>query len=447
MTLKFTSMARRWLAVPLLAAMAWLGACTSDQAAPSSRNPASRVHPADLTQGVPVHLVAHDAAASDAFGSAVALSRDGSTLAVGADLKDAGAGVVYVYAATPTGWERRARLKAVVAAEGSGFGFSLSLSDDGRRLAVGAPFESIDRAEQGAVYLFDRHDKGWTVRAHLKASNASESDWFGASVALSGRGDALAVGARHEDGPAARPVPDSGAVYVFGHGAGGWTEQARLKAGLAKAGERFGASVALSFDGTALAVGAQPREQAAVRVFKRKPTGWTEQAVLTSPEEQGQDRFGAQLALSANGDTLAVGAAGAAGAALVYTNQRGAWQLQATLRSPRGGADDAFGDRLALSADGSVMAVSALHGGPATGAGVVHVFARNASSWREQGRVTSASADAGDLFGSALGMSGDGRLLAVGARLEDGPRPWRLGDFLFGERAQNSGAVHLYPTL
>lgn len=441
-----TSTFRLCVSAPLIGLSVWLSACASDFASPlRSRLFFAPSGGVDLTQ-----LRASDAEAGDVYGAAVALSRDGNTLAVGADLKGSGTGAVYIHVRTPEGWVQQARLEAVVPTAGSGFGFSLSLSNDGRRLAVGAPFESLVGAEQGAVYLFDRHDNAWTVRSHLKASNARDADWFGSSLALSGEGDALAVGARHEDGPAARPVADSGAVYVFGQRADGWSEQAYLKAGRAKMGDRFGASLALSAEGTTLAVGSQSLTRGTVSVFKQTPSGWAEQAVLQSREAVAQDRFGAQLALSAQGDTLAVGATGApdaAGVAHVYAYRGGRWLPQARLRAAEAQPGDAFGERLALSDDGSVLAVSAIHGAQTSEAGVVHLFARGASTWRAQQRLTSASAGSGDLFGSSLGLSGDGRLLAVGARLEDGPGAWGLGGLRFGERAQNSGAVYLHSTL
>ena len=452
---------RLCVAVPVLALSVWLSACASDSASPLRFGLFSEASlegwglPTEFMSASDAgmdrnHLRASDAQAGDVYGGAVALSRDGNTLAVGADLKGLGAGAVYVYARTPHGWAQQARLEALVPNEGSGFGFSLSLSDDGRRLAVGAPFESSAGAEQGAVYVFEHLESDWAVRAHLKASNAREFDWFGASVALSGQGAFLAVGARHEDGPSARPVADSGAVYVFGRDAGQWSEQNHLKASNPKVGDRFGVSLALSLDGTTLAVGAQSSERSAVRVFKRRPSGWREQAVLHSREAVARDRFGAQLALSAQGDTLAVsatGAPGTAGAAHVYTQHAGRWLQQAQLRAPQAQPGDAFGERLALSADGSVLAVSAVHGMHAREVGAVHVFARGATSWSALRRLTPTDAGTGDLFGSSLGLSGDGRVLAVGARLEDGPRPWHLGKLSFGERAQNMGAVHLHTAL
>jgi FG-GAP repeat len=456
-----TSFFRLCVAAPLFGLAAWLSACAGDAASPLRADLFSVVTheglglPAVLglapaADTDPIHLIASDAQAGDVYGAAVALSRDGSTLAVGADQKGSGSGVVHVYARTPQGWVQRARLEATEPSVGGGFGFSLSLSDDGRRLAVGAPFETRAAAEQGAVYVFEQRDSAWVGSAHLKSANARESDWFGASVALSGQGDALAVGARHEDGPTAMPVTDSGAVYVFGWHAGGWSEQDYLKARNPKVGDRFGVSLALSLDGTTLAVGAQSSERGAVSVFKRQSSGWGEQAVLQPREAVPGDGFGAQLALSAQGDTLAIGAAGdsgLAGAAHVYTHRGGRWQQQARLRAPPSQPGDAFGERLALSADGSVLAVSAVHGLHAREAGAVHVFARGTTSWSPQRRLTPTSPGTGDLFGSSLALSGDGRLVAVGARLEDGPRPWSLGNLRLGERAENTGAVYLHTAL
>lgn len=50
----------------------------------------------------------------------------------------------------------------------------------------------------GAVYVFSRIDDRWYQQAFLKASNADRTDFFGASVALSGNGNTLVVGAFRE---------------------------------------------------------------------------------------------------------------------------------------------------------------------------------------------------------------------------------------------------------
>jgi hypothetical protein len=419
----------------------------------------------------PVYLKATNAEASDLFGSAVALSRDGSTLAVGAELKAQGpdgwlawwadggsqrAGAVYVFVRTPRGWVQQAQLAAARPVQGSGFGFSLSLSDDGSTLAVGAPFESGVADEQGAVHVFERVGNRWS--APVRLPSAQGADRFGVSVALSGRGDVLAVGTPGQDGEAVR---DQGAVHVFGRGTGAWTERADLRASDPRAEDGLGTSVALSIDGRTLAVGAQSSGRGAVHVFQQGAGGWLEQDVLVFGNGAStHERFGARLALSADGSTLAVGAAETAGdgtrhagpgAAYVFARDADRWQQQARLVASNAEAGDAFGGQLALSADGQVLAVAALHeASTATGldgpqsdnrapqAGAVYLFARDAAAWRQRRYVKATNTGAGDVFGTAMALSGDGRMLAVGAQLEDGG-PAGRDRFL-----QNSGAVYLY---
>lgn len=421
----------------------------------------------------PLYLKAANAEVSDLFGSAVALSRDGSTLAVGAELKAQGAGgwlawwgdggahragAVYVFVRTPQGWVQQAQLAAARPVQGSGFGFSLSLSDDGNTLAVGAPFESIDAQadEQGAVHVFDRVGSRWLAPSHLAA--AQGADRFGVSVVLSGRGNVLAVGTPGQDSEAVR---DQGAVHVFGRDTGAWTQRADLRASDPQAEDGLGTSVALSIDGRTLAVGAQSSGRGAVHVFQQGAVGWREQDVLVFGNGAStHERFGARLALSADGSTLAVGAAGAvgngarqagSGAAYVFARDADRWQQQARLVASNAEAGDAFGGQLALSADGQVLAVEALREASmaigldgsqsdnrAPQAGAVYLFARDAAAWRQQRYVKATNTGAGDVFGTALALSGDGRMLAVGAQLEDGG-PAGRDRFL-----QNSGAVYLY---
>lgn len=489
-----TSIFRLCLSVPMIGLSVWLSACASDSASPLRSELFSvaaleglgfptTLTPAANTRIDLTHLRASDAASGDVYGSAVALSRDGNTLAVGADLKAVGrpadglpaVGAVYVYTRTPQGWREQARLRATVPTTGSGFGHSLSLSDDGSRLAVGAPFESHNDAsagaalagDQGTVYVFGRSDSGWALQSRLLASKAGNFDWFGMSVSLSGRGDAVAVSAhRHDGGEPDAQRTDSGAVYVFKHSASGWTEQAFLEASNAQAGGRLGTSVALSFDGLTLAAGALASGRGAVHVFRQETAGWREQAIVSSADATTQNPLGSQVLLSADGTTLAVGATApdgtearqrSAGSAYVFVHQGGQWKQQARVRASNADMGDAFGERLALSADGRVLAVSAVYEASAAAglngdqsdnsslsAGAVYLYARDGKRWSQTDYVKSNRTRAGDLFGSALALSGDGRQLAVGARLEDGAAPWGLGGFAFGERAQNSGAVHLY---
>jgi hypothetical protein len=59
----------------------------------------------------------------------------------------------------------------------------------------------VNRADEaGAVYFYTRSGTTWTQRHYIKGSNTKAGDEFGSAVALSGDGSIMAVGAHNEDG-------------------------------------------------------------------------------------------------------------------------------------------------------------------------------------------------------------------------------------------------------
>jgi len=179
------------------------------------------------------------------------------------------------------------------------FGISVALSADGLTLAVGSIFEddaaqdvvcdstnptSTTCTNSGAVYMFKKTPETgavksnvWLQQVKLKASNAGLGDRFSDSVALSADGRILAVGAGSEGGaqrgvlyrseldPTTQPLGDAenaytaaGAVYLYRQLNSIWLQQPHVyvKASNTEANDVFGSSVALSADGQTLAVGA-----------------------------------------------------------------------------------------------------------------------------------------------------------------------------------------------
>jgi len=242
-------------------------------------------------------------------------------------------------------------IKASNPSERAQFGDAIALSGDGNTLAVGARAESSAAAgingneadasagSSGAVYVFARQGDRWVQQAYLKASNPGINDQFGHLVALSADGNILAVSAPFEDSRATgvdgdqadNSLEQSGAIYVFARRGAVWFQQAYLKAsnpGEAEDGDQFGFSLALSDDGTTLAAGAISEDSAdaringnqadntannagAVYVFARTGSRWSQQAYVKSSSPNGADAndlFGYSVGLSADGDTLAVGA-------------------------------------------------------------------------------------------------------------------------------------------
>ncbi len=318
------------------------------------------------------YIKASNTDAYDGFGFSVALSADGNTLAVSAlyEASNAigvnggqannsarGAGAVYVFTRSGTTWSQQAYIKASNTNMGDEFGSAVALSADGNTLAVGARFEASnatgvnsggqannDADRAGAVYVFTRSGTTWNQQAYIKASNTNGWDWFGHSVALSADGNTLAVGAYFEDSNATGVNGDqanngafaAGAVYVFTRSGTTWSQQAYIKASNTDWGDYFGWSVALSADGNTLAVGARLEDSnatgvnpvggqansgalfnaGAVYVFTRSGTSWSQQDYIKASNTNGWDRFGWSVALSADGNTLAVGANGEASNAI-----------------------------------------------------------------------------------------------------------------------------------
>jgi trimeric autotransporter adhesin len=447
-------------------------------------------------------------AADDRFGSSVALSADGKTLAVGALFEDSGAtgvggdqaldndrdsGAVYVFtrADARSPWTQQAYIKAPSTSQDAGFGSYVALSADGSTLAVSAPLEGSNAtgvnstptgsAEQsGAVYVFTRRDETWTEQAFIKASNAGDDDQFGSSLALSGDGSMLAVGAWFEDSPGTgvggtqdgESEQASGAVYVFARTSTRWSQEAYLKASDSRAFINFGASAALSRDGSTLAVGTGTNGST-VYVFTRSSSTWTQRALVGASGGEPGDGFGSSVALSDDGSTLAVGApledsaaigvdgdraddgAPQSGAVYVFTGGGAMWTQRAYLKASNTRASDEFGRRLALSSDGATLAVGAqLEGSAATGidgdqadrsaphSGAVYVFKSTRTTWTQQHYVKASSTARAARFGSSVALSGDGSTLAAGAFGESSTATGVDSDQA-DDQATKSGAVYI----
>jgi hypothetical protein len=390
-----------------------------------------------------------------------------------------GAGAVYVFRRHGRSWIQQAYLKASNAGGGDAFGSSVALSADGTTLAVGAYAEASacdeDQADNsapfaGAIYVFTRRGMQWSQEAYLKASDASIGDQLGASVALAAAGDVLAAGAANAGTDNA--APGAGAAYVFTRSGGTWRQEARVRAAHGDAADDFGVSVALSGDGSILAVGADAEDSAAkgiggdetddtmngagaVYVFARTGAAWTRQAYVKAPTPAVYAWFGYSVALAADGATLAVGAYGE-DAAYVLARSGATWRHESRVQAQGAVAGGAFGVGVALSADGAALAVggffdssaaTGIDGNPtaggAPGSGAAFLLARRGATWAQEAYVKASNTGAGDELGLGIALSADGATLAVGAHNEDSAATGIDGDE-DDDSAPDAGAVYLF---
>ena len=178
-------------------------------------------------------LFAADGAAGDLFGSAVAIR--GETVIVGAVHDDGARGSAYVFVRNGTNWSQQQKLIALDGAAGNNFGVSVALA--GETALVGA---YATGPNQGSAYVFIRNGVSWSQQQKLQALDASQGDFFGFSVALSG--ETALIGSLLADGT----TINTGAAYVFLRSGVTWTQQHKLTAPDGGNNDSFGVSVALS---------------------------------------------------------------------------------------------------------------------------------------------------------------------------------------------------------
>ena len=369
--------------------------------------------------------------AGDRFGYSVSLS--GERLAVGAyyDWGDSGrqTGAAYIFKRTSGVWALEQEISdqttdttkkilgLTVLESRDKFGQSVSL--DGDRLAVGAPFDDGSVSDTGAIYVFKRNTTTsvWaleqevskqttdTAKKILGLSDLAKSDVFGSSLSLDG--EYLAVGAPADDGYGTDGTNGSntGAVYIFKRTGTSWGAPHQIvdaSTGFTalKRNDSFGTS--LSLDGEYLAVGA-PKDDGsgrfdsgAVYIVKRTSSTWgTPHEIshnLNGFTDLGtNDKFGTSVSL--DGSTLAVGAPGdggesGSGTGAVYVIERtgSTWGTPSPIVDASTGftapeQNDKFGSRVALDSGRFVSSALGDDGDGIAQSGAAYIFLQASSSW------------------------------------------------------------------
>jgi hypothetical protein len=307
-------------------------------------------------------------ASNEFFGASTAISADGTIVAGGAPGGQVLAGIVRVYRRSDTDgtWSLMGNQSAMVGVlPGDLFGFSVALSRDGMTVASGAIILRENTADSGYVSIF-RFDPSGQIWRRLGGPihGTAAGEQFGNTVSLSDDGDTIIIGApfNNENGF------ETGLVKSYHFNGTIWEPLGDVKHG-ANPGDEFGVKIDISADGLTFVAGAnqyraEDDRPGYVRVFHLQGDSWV---------QIGDDLVGAELS-------------------------------------------DEFGWYVSLSDDASVLAVSSVHAKSLTGQVSVYEFVQD--SWRQLGQ-TMVGRTEGDNFGISLDMSGDGRVLAIGAWRED----------------------------
>lgn len=418
---------------------------------------------------------------SEQFGNSIAVSQltagIGQVLAVGAS------GRVWTFwrGSIHGPWSFLQELTTGGDDQSDAFGASIAMNVDGTRVVVGAPLEDTqgiainaprneNAIDSGAVYVFDMGtERTYSRRTFVKAFNVDADDHFGRSVAISGDGLRIVVGAPNEDGNAVvidgtynNAGVDVGAVYLYEYVGGQLRAGHYLKYHDAPRSMRLGGSVAISEEGYTV-VGCSSESDITTPVVWRFSTPrWSSEIGVESYPRQS---VSVPIAISSEGNFFALGLPNAradiqggspvqnAGRVYVYTrNSSGTtlWPVTQQLQADNPHDGDAWGASIAFSDDESELFV----GAPGEDSGtaginpvpdrravdsgalyILRLVARN--TWHEVYFVKAPNPGVNDQFGRRLSASSG---IFVAAPYE-ASTPAGVGS-PFNDNIPNAGAVY-----
>jgi hypothetical protein len=298
------------------------------------------------------------------FSCSVALSDDGKTLAIGSEENDDLPGRVKLYSVNISSWQRLGN-DIIGEAPGDRFGHSVSLSADGRTLAVGANENDENGNRSGHVRIYRLDDAGseWTQLGD-DIDGEAEFDMSGLSVDLSADGTVVVIGS-----PFHMNFFGQARVYYWNITEASWEKRGKDLVGR-PSNDHFGKSVAISDDGKIVAVGAP-----AIRSDNRKGYVQVYHIIGDDWQQKGDDingkypggTFGEALSLSRDGKLLAIGdpyspgednmIMGGSVAVYGFNDLTFGW-IQHGQDINGNATYDNFGLALSLSADGGTVAIS-----------------------------------------------------------------------------------------
>lgn len=340
-------------------------------------------------------------------GTDLALSADGTTLAIGSRIKtDEDTGAVWIFVQSNGNWTQQQCITASDEQGAGGFGAAVALSSDGNALAVGGPLDNpASHSDKGigAVWIYQRNGNEWTEQQKIIPTDFIGDAMFGRSVSLSPDGTTLAAGGFSDNNY-------QGAVWIYVLNDQTWTEQQKI---VEASSLNFGFSVILQANSllTVSAPAYYPLNSTmpgTVWFFEQSDGQWGETYLVKGPVGE---EFGIGLTLS--NDTLIVGSPlskNGTGEARIYTFSNNVWNEVQKLHGTDTIGASQFGYSAAVSEDSTTIVV----GGPAdnSDAGASWIFKKMGALWIELQKISSQST--GSLMGLSLASSADGTLVAIG---------------------------------
>jgi hypothetical protein len=393
-----------------------------------TRMPAAPDTPTRSPAGDPVfeQLLVIQGAPEAQFGRTVALSGDGSILAAGAPFNNE-----FGFEAGRVGLYQIVGNTANILFDFSGAQVGLRVGQALSMSTGSPPILAIGGTDFVDVYPISQFlNGGGGEDPPVLEFDRFEADFidedYGTAIAMSGDGARLAAGAPR----AFIGAQDVGQVQIYEIGG----VQIGVEILGLEGNDFFGSAVTLSEDGLIVGVGAITGSSGAgyVRVFNQNGENW-DQVGQTIVGRQPGDNLGKALSISADGQTVAIGAyqadtATGSGYVQIYELVGTTWtQIGADIVGPNSG--DRFGFSVALTPDASVLTIgaNANDSGGFTNNGLVQVYENQSGTWVQTGGDIIGNADSRNL-GVGVAISSDGKTIAAGGPLSTAAVDTNIGE-------------------
>lgn len=323
----------------------------------------------------------------------------------------------------------------------SGFGSSVDISDDGNLILVGAPSASFTYFQYtnystgagsnvnrtfGRAFLFEYISGAWALSKVFDRAVPAHNDRYGYSVALSGDGSTAVISSYANSGsisnnteilvntpnPSASPGP-SGASVLYS----AWVLQQTVT------DVATGNDVDISDSGEIIVFSAydftSPQGSGRAYIYTKNQSTWGKTKTLARSDITGQnpginDAFGWSVAVSDDGSTVAVTQYQGASDVYLYRFSGGAWGTPTNIKPATLGSRDV--NSIALSANGNVAMIG-MPGddiGCYSNTGSVAFMEFSNGTWGQSGGLRTLDSPATNSnFGSTVAMSEDGNSFAV----------------------------------
>jgi hypothetical protein len=257
----------------------------------------------------------------------------------------------------------------------------------------------------GAVWVFKRDSNGaWNETVKLKSTIPGTVN-FGRSIAMSDDGNTIVVGV----------LSTTGGALVFVYNGSTWVQQGGLLVGSGYAGSpNQGFSVAISKEGNTLALGGpgDASNVGAAWVFTRSGVVWTQQgSKLVGSGYVGSPQIGTSLAFTEDGNTLVIGGVNdnTLGAIWIFKRSSGVWsQFGSKLFTSQFG----FGYSVAINYNGNIIAVGTPYVNSSVG--MVSIYELINNTWVLSNNIFPNNNISTAQFGTSVSLTEDGNTLAVG---------------------------------